>query len=812
MNSHIRRLVVLTLLVVSSWSVSAREYLGHQLEENALVVNTDEGMLRVAFLSPWSVEATFTPADGELTSSYSLLPSLKPIGGNLTEDLASLRFSQQGIEVVLDKATMLLSYFSESRFLVREAKGIQAQPRRVAVDFKLSPAEKIMGGGQRILGMDRRGHRLPLYNKPAWVEDELTYEANFSMPGYVSSNKYLLMFDNAASGTMDIGATVDDILSFESVGGRSGYYVVAAPTFSGIVENYTELTGRQPMPPRWAMGYIASRFGYRSEQQVRDTIETFEQHKMPVDAVVIDLYWFGKDIQGHMGKLDWDYKFWPTPINMMDDLRDKGVNTILITEPYILTTSDRWQPAVEADVFAKDAEGNPYTFDFYFGNTGLLDVFDQKTKDWFWEIYQHHTDSGVAGWWGDLGEPEVHPDDIIHVDGRGDEVHNAYGHEWAEGVYSHWRNTYPDRRLFLLMRAGFAGSQRYGMIPWTGDVKRGWGGLWPQVELNLQMGLFGMAFQHSDLGGFATENWVPEAYTRWLQYGVFQPIYRPHGIEPIAPEPVFHEASIRENVRRYIELRYRLMPYNYTLAYEAETRGLPLVRPLFFRQENLDLIDVRDTFMWGDSLLISPVTAPGVNEWAVTLPEGHWFNFWDDQLYQGGGVRNVPVDIQTIPILVKAGSFIPMVDDVMIARDYSSEKLTVHYYHHPDIASAEGYMYEDDGETHGAFARGESEKLMFKSGFNTEKGLAISFTAERAGEMIPDGMQRTVMDWFGMVPGAVYEGMPEQRRITLVVHNMDEVNSVTIDGDDLEGEYDATKREYRVSFDWDHSRAIVMIK
>lgn len=806
-----KRLLFIVLSCSLSLWVEARQYVGHEVQDNRLMIQADDGVLAVSFLSPWAVEATFTPHAGELHRSYSLLPDLTPISGELVENEQTLVYSQQGIQAALDKKSMLLSYSSQGRFLVGEKQSMAVQERRVAIDFTLSQGEKIMGGGQRVLGMDRRGRKLSLYNKPAWVEDE-TFEANFSMPGYVSSNKYLLMMDNAAKGTMDIGATNTETLSFDMLGGRSGYYVVAAPHFEGIVENFTAVTGRQPMPPRWAFGYIASRFGYRSEQEVRDTIAAFDEARLPVDGVVIDLYWFGKDIQGHMGKLDWDYTFWPTPIDMMSDLSDKGVNTILITEPYVLTTSDRWQDAVDADVIAKNEAGDPYTFDFYFGNTGLLDLFDNKAKAWFWNIYKHHTDTGVAGWWGDLGEPEVHPDDIIHVDGRGDEVHNAYGHEWAQGVYDNWRQTYPDRRLFLLMRAGFAGSQRYGMIPWTGDVKRGWGGLWPQVELNLQMGLFGMAYQHSDLGGFATDNWVPEAYTRWLQYGVFQPIYRPHGIEPIAPEPVFHEASIRENIRKYIELRYRLMPYNYTLAHEAETRGLPLFRPLFFQQDSIDLIDVRDTFMWGDALLISPVTAPGVSEWAVTLPEGRWINFWNGEVYQGGGQQVVPVDIQTLPIMVKAGSFIPMVNDVMIAKHYSSEALTVHYYHHDSITASEGYMYDDDGHTAGAYEKGAFEKLLFTSGFSSEQGLAIQFTAERGGQLEPDGIERTLRQWVGLMPGQVYEGMPKHRSITLVVHNIEASNHVVIDGDTVQGDYDAITKQLKVSFDWDHGRKIVLIK
>ena len=241
-----------------------------------------------------------------------------------------------------------------------------------------------------------------------------------------------------------------------------------------------------------------------------------------------------------------------------------------MTEPFILSTSKRWQDAVDSGALALDDSDNPYRFDFYFGNTGLVDVFNEKARDWFWQPYKMLFDQGIAGIWGDLGEPEVHPGDARHflseagVEASGDEVHNAFGHEWTRMVYEKQVAEYPDMRSMIMMRSGFAGTQRYGIIPWTGDVSRSWGGLKPQVELSLSMGMTGLAYTHSDLGGFTHgvlpdhfEPFNQELYLRWLQYGVFQPVYRPHAQDGVPPEPVFQDRETRNIVRDYVRLRYR---------------------------------------------------------------------------------------------------------------------------------------------------------------------------------------------------------------------------------------------------------------
>ena len=383
-------------------------------------------------------------------------------------------------------------------------------------------------------------------------------------------------------------------------------------------------------------------------------------------------------------------------------------------------------------------------------------MFNETAQKWFWEPYEMLFEQGTAATWGDLGEPEVHPGDALHwlsdagIQATGDEIHNAYGHAWAQMVYERQVEKYPDMRAMILMRSGFAGSQRYGMVPWTGDVNRSWGGLKPQIELSLQMSMFGLAYNHSDLGGFAGgETFDKELYIRWLQYGVFQPVYRPHAQEHIPAEPVFHDRQTRNIVRDFIKLRYRLLPYNYTLAFENSTSGMPLMRPLFFEDENnLGLIDEKDAYLWGSAFLVAPVMDPGVETVNVDLPAGAWFDFWNGKRYDGAQNVDIPVTLQTIPVLVRAGSFIPMIDDIKTTEDYSSENLTLHYYADASVADAEGQMYDDDGKSRTSLEDGAYELL--------------GFSARQRGDSLTVDLDRT---------GGNYAGRPDSRTITLVVHN-----------------------------------------
>jgi alpha-glucosidase (family GH31 glycosyl hydrolase) len=737
MNNLFKKIQVLVLLLILSGVIfaqnSERKYKSHELKSEHLVVKTNDGQYLIKFYDANIVETSFIPA-GESFNPESHAVVLKPgeVRAKLRNNKSELTYASSGMTVLLSKSPFQISYSYKGKQLISEKRGYFASNENESIEFNLESSETLMGGGARVLGMNRRGNRLQLYNRAHYGYGTRSELMNYTMPLVISSKRYAVHFDNAPIGFLDLDSQKTNTLVYETISGRKTYQVIAGDTWSEFMKEFTDLTGKQALLPRWALGNFSSRFGYHSERETRSTVEQFKKDSIPLDAIILDLFWFGKEMKGNMGDLEFLRDSFPNPKQMMADFNKQGVKTILITEPFVLTTSKRWDEAVENKVLGTDSLGNPFKYDFYFGNTGLIDVFKPEAIDWFWNIYKEQINDGVGGWWGDLGEPEVHPSSLQHINGSADEVHNIYGHQWAKLVYDGYKKDFPNQRPFILMRAGAVGSQRYGMIPWSGDVSRSWDGLKPQTEISLQMGLQGLAYMHSDLGGFAGANLDDELYARWLQYGVFQPIFRPHAQEDVPSEPVFREAKTKALAKKAIELRYRMLPYNYSLAHENSVSGMPLMRPLFFEeQENAKLFDLSDTYMWGDAFLVSPITDAKATEREVYFPANNiWFDFYTDEMIEGGSAKKVEVVEDHIPVFVRAGSFVPMAKLVQSTVDYSSKHIDLHYYHANSIGESKGNLFDDDGVTPEAFENGNYEMVNFTSHTN-KKTLEIRFESEK---------------------------------------------------------------------------------
>jgi len=695
-----------------------RKYVSITQKKSTVEIKTNDGYYQIKPYSTKIIETSFIP-NGEVYDPNSHAVVLEPenVEYNVVEKEDFIELATSGISVEIRKDPFQILYFYKYEPLISEGKGYVKTEDFETLDFNLTADEMLFGGGARALGMNRRGNRLQLYNRADYGYGERSELLNFTLPIVFSSNKYLLHFDNAPIGFLDLDSKKDNSLKYETISGRKTYQVVAGDSWEDIIDQYTSLTGKQPMIPRWALGNFSSRFGYHSQREVEETIQRFKEDSIPVDAVILDLYWFGKEMKGTMGNLEFERDSFPEPEKMISKLAEQGVKTILVTEPFILTTSKKWDEAVAQKVLATDKAGNPFTYDFYFGNTGLVDVFKPEAQTWFWNIYKDLANMGVAGWWGDLGEPEVHPHELQHVIGTADEMHNIYGHSWAKLLFEGYKKDFPQTRPFILMRAGAAGSQRYGLIPWSGDVSRSWGGLQSQPEIALQMGMQGLAYMHSDLGGFAGDIQDDQLYVRWLQYGVFQPVYRPHAQEAVASEPVFKESKTKALAKKAIELRYKLLPYNYTLAFENNQTGAPLMRPLFFEEpENLESYEVADTYLWGNDFLVSPVMQDSINKKEVYFPgNDNWFDFYSGKKHKGGTRDSISVSQDHIPTYVRGGAFIPMAKPMQTTADYSGEILEVHYYFDEEIKESSSYLYHDDGKTPHSFENGQYEIIKFES-------------------------------------------------------------------------------------------------
>ena len=724
------RTVILSIFLFSSFLLLSQDEILKSITSNStgLSIKTSKGVYFLNFFHDNILEAEFR-FDNELTPTVShaiILPFKKVNLERKKDKNHSYLFQKKGnvehsISIGVDSLPFQLFFYFNGELLAKQKANLSNE-NFFKVNLEISKNEVLYGGGARALGMNRRGQKLKLYNQAHYGYETNAPLMNYCIPMFISSKKYGVHFDSPGVGFLDLDSSNDNEIKFEAIGKRKVYQIFANKNWVELIQNWTELSGRQPMPPRWAFGNFASRFGYHSEQEARAVVSKFRADSIPLDAIVFDLYWFGKDIQGTLGNFAFYTDSFPTPQKMINDFSDQNVNTVLITEPFILTTSNRWQEAKDKKLLAVDSLNNPFTYDFYFGNTGLIDIYAPHAKKWFWNIYAELANMGVKGFWGDLGEPEVHPSKLFHGNGiPADQVHNIYGHDWARLIYEGYKTTFPLERPFILMRAGYSGSQRFGMIPWTGDVNRSWGGLKPQMELTMQMGMQGIAYMHSDLGGFAGANDDPELYVRWLQYGVFQPIFRPHAQQEVASEAIFKDEKTKQLAKEAIELRYQLLPYNYTLAFENHLNGTPLMRPIFMENTQASWADtITNEFMWGPSLLVKPITNPILKNTlplqVVRAPKGTWYdlrsgkqrieNYQPNQTNQHEAHYLMPGDLSGIPVLVKGGAFIPMSPTIQSTKEYADSSVTIHYYDDKDIKTSQGQWYEDDGLTNEAYEKG----------------------------------------------------------------------------------------------------------
>ncbi|MDQ2769222.1 MAG: hypothetical protein M3Y54_01815, partial [Bacteroidota bacterium] len=627
------------------------------------------------------------------------------------------------------------------------------EPGGVGVRFRLAPGERLYGTGSRALPLDRRGYRLELYNQAHYASRNGEPNLNIALPTVLSSRGYMLFFDNHAPGYLDLGKTNKNVLEYGGEGLKSlSYFVITGRDQAEILDRYTTLTGRQPLPPRWALGLIQSRFGYKTATEMQQVADRMRRENFPLDALVLDLYWFGGTKK--QGDLSWDPAGFPDPAGTMRRLNEQGVKTILISEPYVMRTSRNDSLVRTRGLVGTDAAGQPFTVgSFWAGPASILDVFRPQARAWLWNNYRRLHDQGAAGWWSDLGEPENHPAAMLHAWGPARQVHNAYGQVWAGVLRDNYAREFPDERVFNLARSGWAGMQRNGVFPWSGDINRSWSGYQAQVPVMLGLGQGGVGYMHSDAGGFCAGDIDPELYTRWLQMASLCPILRPHG-EGVPPEPYFYPNPYKSAVREAVQLRYQILPYLYTLAWQNTTTGAPLVRSMDYdaslneelRMKNEEL-SVNNSllliphsslseasnsqYLLGPSLLVAPVLHPSQRRRNVVLPAGRWVDFYTGQTYAGGRTVGVPAPLAHAPLLVRAGAFLPMTAYRPSTAQYRPDTLLVRYYPDPSSPESEFTLYDDDGHSAQALARREFERLTMR-GFCTPRQTDVLLSSSGA--------------------------------------------------------------------------------
>ncbi len=547
-------------------------------------------------------------------------------------------------------------------------------------------------------------------------------------------------YENSWESSFSFPVTSDNLMNATFEGGALRYYLMAG-NLGEVLKHYTDITGRAPLPPRWALGYHQSRWGYKTEDDVRDVADNFKRMNIPLSAIHLDI-----DYMDGYKVFTIDSSRFPDMKALTDGLAEQGIRIVTILDPAvkavhladhglagndptniagdgapdhdhdITSTSashgagssiqyDLYEDGIFGGHFCKNAQGEVQLGVVWPGRAAFPDFTNPSTRKWWEDKYKFFTSNGIAGVWHDMNEPtniallgdKTLPLDTIHsMDGRGgkhEEAHNLYALEMNRSGYAGLLKASPDKRPFILSRSGWAGSQRYAW-GWTGDTESTWEALRQQIPTMIGLGLSGFPFSGPDIGGF---NGAPseELYLRWLQLSTFLPFCRTHSVAGVPlREPWKLPESIRLYVAYYIRLRYRLLPYLYTLAHTATTSGIPLVRPLGWsgHDDGSDplLWKIDDAFMLGESMLVAPMTAPGRTSRLIRLPKGTWSSWpgsccssvfnnsvedvqsesiqlrmhrlgFPGQL-NGGRVVRLPAPLEDIPVLVRHGSILPLDD------------------------------------------------------------------------------------------------------------------------------------------------------
>jgi alpha-glucosidase (family GH31 glycosyl hydrolase) len=693
------------LLLSSLFGATAQtffgNYTGHIVTGKAITVLAGSSAVRFSFYRPDILRVDFLPSLGTVFDSSLVVirDTTENVGVSILESDSTLEIGSTDVKVICRKHPLRISYYDQSGqlVLVEPSSGGLATngPERWAV-FELRADEHFYGTGERGTSLDKRGQVFDSYNTQIGGYTSPLPTMNINVPFLASTKGYALYFEDTYKGQFDIGSSNPSVFSYKASGGELSFFLIVASDIPKQLGGYTWLTGRQPLPPRWAFGFIQSKYGYQNESEARAVVQTMREKQIPCDAIILDLYWYNQ-----MGDISWNLSAFPNPFQMMADFLNQGIKTIVITEPYITSMSMNYPTAAAGSYFGRNSQGQVYLLNNWWScgcDAGLLDLTNPVVQDWWWAKHPDFFGNELAGIWTDLGEPERHPQDMQHYLGSTMKVHNVFNLLWAKTIFDGYSQFRPNQRLFNLTRSGYAGIQRYGVIPWSGDVGKSFGGLAVQLPMLLNMGMSGLAYHNSDIGGFCCGTTTPELYVRWMQYGTFCPITRAHGTGQ-GTEPWAFDATTESICRKFIQLRYQLLPYIYTMAYENFSTGLPLARPLFFDYPNdAGLYNESSSYLWGDAFLVSPVVQAGQTTKSIYLPQGEWVNYWTDEILQGGQRMTVATPIETLPLFVKAGSILPMQSVMNYSDERPLDTLLLEIY---ALRGKESHftLYEDDGKT-----------------------------------------------------------------------------------------------------------------
>ncbi len=560
---------------------------------------------------------------------------------------------------------------------------------------------KVAQNGESYYGLGDKPVHLNLKGKryENWVTDSYAYGKDSdpiykAIPFYTGLSKrkaYGIFFDNTFRTYFDFAHERRNVTSFWADGGEMNYYFIYGPQLSDVVESYSDLTGKpHQLPPLWALGFHQCKWSYFPESKVKEITSTFRKLKIPCDAIYLDI-----DYMEGFRCFTWNKDYFPDPKRMVKELLDDGFKTVAIIDPGIKIDKEYsvFKEALEKDYFCKRADGPYMKGKVWPGECYFPDFTNPEVREWWSDLYKELIgEIGIKGVWNDMNEPAVmevpnktFPDDVRHdYDGNPcshRKAHNVYGMQMARATYQGLKKYIYPKRPFVITRAAYSGTQRYTST-WTGDNVATWEHLWIANIQTQRLAMSGYSFAGSDIGGFA-EQPQGELFTRWIQLGAFHPFFRVHSSGDHGDqEPWAFDEDVTAIVRKFIEIRYQLLPYLYTAFWHNINDGTPILKSLvLFDQDDVHTHYRTDEFVYGDQILVCPIIEPNAKGRRMYVPKGKWFNFWTDEIIAGGKEMWVDADIDSLPIFVKEGAIIPKYPIQQYVDEKNIEIITLDIYY-----------------------------------------------------------------------------------------------------------------------------------
>jgi alpha-D-xyloside xylohydrolase len=674
-----------------------------QPQTDGVLLTMKTGAMRLQVCSDAIIRVTFSATTSfPNRPDYVLTKTSWPAGKfsvQSTDKAVTVATARLKITIDRNDGSIVYSELNGLRLLQEATRSLTPVTVNGERTFRAESMVNVYGSPEGFYGLGQ--HQAGVWNYRGESVDISQENTNIAVPLLVSSNGYGIFWNNTSRSRFN-NRFANYLYISSEVADTVDYFFLYGPEFDQIVAGYRELTGTAPMFGKWAYGFWQCKNRYKSQDELLGVARKYRELHIPVDNMVQDWFWWNRKGEHVFNKN------YPDPKGMIDELHRNHLHLMISVWPFFEPGSAEYAYMDKAGWFVEKFKYDKLPF--HRAGMAVYDATNPEARMYYWDLMNKALFKiGVDAWWLDTVEPETEgqEENILLGHklsiGSGDRFANLYPLMTTGGVYQGQRSANDQKRVFILSRSAFAGAQRNSITAWSGDVNSDFESFKRQIPAGLNYAVSGLPYWTTDIGGFVTGNPDDPAYRelfiRWFQFGTFSPIFRVHGTRTNDQNELWsYGPEAQKILTNFDRLRYRLMPYIYSVAWKITSESYTPMRPLLmdFRTDQR-VLNIADQFMFGPAILVNPVTEQGATTRHLYLPKTNWFDFWNGAEVSGGRMVDASAPLERIPLYVRAGSIIPMGPDVEYAAEKAADPLEIRVYRGAD---GDFTLYEDENDTY----------------------------------------------------------------------------------------------------------------